>query len=402
MLVPFSPPDISEADIAEVVEALRSGWITTGPRTKQFESAIAAYVGTATVAALGSATAAMELTLRILGVGPGDEVITSAYTYTASASVIDHVGARIVLVDTAPGSYLLDPQSVDAAITPRTKAVIGVDIGGVPLDYEGLRAIAAARSGDFTPAGPLQEALGRVAVIADAAHSFGATRGGRSSGQLADVTCFSFHAVKNLTTAEGGAATWLPIEGFDDAELYRQYMLWSLHGQTKDALSKTTVGGWEYDVVIPGYKHNMTDLTAALGLRQLERYPAMLARRHELVQRYDGALLAGDRGVTSLVHRGPDHVSNGHLYMLDLGDDRAPRRDAIITRLAERGVASNVHFKPLPLLTAYRSMGLEPQDYPHAMRQFAAEITLPLNTVLTDDQADYVVEQFLAVVDQGA
>ncbi|WP_417013421.1 DegT/DnrJ/EryC1/StrS family aminotransferase [Alistipes sp.] len=394
--IPFSPPDITEAEIAEVAEALRSGWITTGPRTKEFERRIARHCGTGKAVCLNSATACMELALRQLGIGPGDEVITTAYTYTASASVVCHVGARVVLVDTAPDSFEMDYDRLADAITERTKAVIPVDLGGVVCNYDRIYAAVESKRSLFRPANELQEAFGRVIVLADAAHAFGAQRHGLRCGAIADFTSFSFHAVKNLTTAEGGALTWRPIAGVDDEWLYKQFQLLSLHGQSKDALAKTQLGAWEYDIVSPAYKCNMTDIMAAIGLAQLERYPAMLERRRQLIGRYDEAL-AG-RGVQVHDHYGADHASSGHLYLVRLlGRDVAERNDAIV-RMAERGIACNVHYKPLPMMTAYKALGFDIADYPNAYGQYRNEVTLPLHTCLSDEDAAYVISNFVDVI----
>lgn len=389
MQIPFSPPDIDEQDIQSVVEALRSGWITTGPKTKELERQLAAYCQADRAACLNSATAALELALRVLGIGPGDEVITSAYTYTASASVICHVGATPVLVDTEPGSFHLSPEKMRAAITSRTKAVIPVDIGGVPCDYRAIFKALEREQDRFVPQTPLQAAIGRIAVVADAAHAIGATYGGQMVGSVADFTCFSFHAVKNLTTAEGGCASWRRFEGVDSDEIYRQFMLLSLHGQTKDALSKTRAGSWEYDIVSPAYKCNMTDIMAALGLSQLARYPALLARRRQLIEQYDRAF-AGQ--LESLRHYGDDYTSSGHLYLARVPGAGRIQRDALIERIGQQGVATNVHYKPLPLLTAYKDMGYSIADYPCALAQFENEITLPVYTTMTDAQQQYVIE----------
>lgn len=395
-VIPFSPPDIGDQEIAEVVAALKSGWITTGPRTKEFERKIAAHVGTAQCVCLNSQTACAELALRLMGIGPGDEVITSAYTYTASASVICHVGATPVLVDVQKDSLEMDYDQVEAAITERTKAIIPVDLAGVPCDYDRLFAISEAKKALFQPKGKLQEALGRVAIMADTAHAFGAQWHGRMVGSIADFSAFSFHAVKNLTTAEGGALTWRTIAGVDDDALYHQLQLLSLHGQSKDALAKTKLGAWEYDIVGPWYKCNMTDLMAAIGLKQFERYPGMLARREELIRRYDAALRP--LGVQTLEHYGADYRSSGHLYITRVPGITLEQRNEIIEKMAERGVACNVHYKPLPMMTAYRELGFDVKDYPNAYAYFVNEITLPLHTCLTDEDAAYVAESFRAVV----
>ena len=386
--IPFSPPDITEEEIQEVCEALRSGWITTGPRTKEFERQIAAYCGTDRAVCLNSATACLEMTLRILGIGPGDEVITSAYTYTASASPVCHVGAKLVLVDTLPGSYEMDPEKLAAAITERTKAVIPVDIAGILADYDTIYSIVESKKALFIPANDLQKKIGRVAVVADGAHSIGAKRNGKRSGAFADFTTISFHAVKNLTTAEGGAATWNPALGLDDEAIYKQYMLLSLHGQNKDALAKTKPGAWEYDIVAPLYKCNMTDIMAAIGLVQLRRYPELLEKRYALVRLYNELLK--DCGVEMASHFREDEVSSCHLYLTRLTGKTMARRNEIIEKMAAQGVYTNVHYKPLPLLTAYKDLGFASKDYPNACAQFENEITLPLYSTLTEEDVRYV------------
>jgi dTDP-4-amino-4,6-dideoxygalactose transaminase len=395
MRVDFSPPDVTEREIEAMVDALRSGWITTGPRVKRFEKELSAWCQTPRTACLNSATAALECALRLLGIGPGDEVITSAYTYTASASVVCHVGATLVLADTAFGSYEMDYESLPHLITPRTKAVIPVDIAGVMCDYEALAAVLTSVSERFAPApGTRQEAFSRVPIIADAAHSFGATYRGQPSGSVADFTAFSFHAVKNLTTAEGGAITWRADTGLDDEEVYRQLMLLSLHGQDKDALSKSKAGAWEYDIIAPLYKCNMTDLLAALGLAQLERYPQMLAKRRAVLERYVEGLAS--LSVAVLAHYTPRGTSSGHLCLVRLLGRGMAFRNQLIERMAERDVVCNVHYKPLPLLTAYRNLGFDIADFPHAYAQFENEVTLPLHSRLTDEEVDYVIESFEA------
>lgn len=396
MNIPFSPPDIGEAEIAEVAEALRSGWITTGPRTKQLEREIAAYVGTEKCVCLNSQTACAEMALRVLGVGEGDEVITSAYTYTASASIIDHVGATIVLVDTQKDSFEMDYDAVEAAITERTKAIIPVDLGGVPCDYERLFEIVERKKHLFCANGAVQQGLGRVAIMADTAHSFGASRKGVMAGSIADFSSFSFHAVKNFTTAEGGALTWRNIEGVDNEALYKQLQLFSLHGQSKDALAKTQLGAWEYDIVGTWYKCNMTDVAAAIGLVQMKRYEGILARRREIIARYDAALKP--LGVEVLAHYTEDHASSGHLYLTRIPGITAEQRNEIIIKMAERGIACNVHYKPLPMHTAYKKLGFDIADYPNAYAHFANEISLPLHTCLTDEQIAYVTDNFTDVL----
>ncbi|MDD2213142.1 MAG: DegT/DnrJ/EryC1/StrS aminotransferase family protein [Oscillospiraceae bacterium] len=388
--IPFSPPDIREEDIQAVTEALRSGWITTGPRTKAFERELSSFCGTLKTACLNSATAALELTLRLLGIRPGDEVITSAYTYTASASVIHHVGATIVLVDTAPDSFELDYEQVAAKLNSKTKAVIPVDIGGMMADYKRLRDILQQQRQLFRPANDLQAALGRVAIVADAAHSLGAERDGWRSGQAADFTCFSFHAVKNLTTAEGGAVTWLPIDGFEDEVIYNEYMLLSLHGQNKDAMHKNRAGAWEYDIIYPAYKCNMTDLCAALGSSQLKRYKDILKRRHQILNRYNEGL--ADCQVGWLEHESETSYSSAHLYLLRVLGRGINRRNQIINQLGEEGIACNVHYKPLPMMTAYRNLGFNIADFPEAYKLYSEELTLPLHTCLDDDDVTRIIE----------
>lgn len=390
--IPFSPPDITQAEIDAVVEVLKSGWITTGPKTKLFEQRIAEYVGTSRAVCLNSATAAMELTLRILGVGPGDEVITSAYTYTASASVIHHVGAEIVLVDTAPDSYEMDYEKLADAITEKTKVIIPVDIAGKMCDYDAIFGAVESKRHLFKASNDIQALYNRVIVMADAAHAFGAERKGLKCGQVADLTCFSFHAVKNLTTAEGGAVVWRDVPGLDNDELYQEFMLYSLHGQSKDALAKSKKGSWEYDIVFPGYKCNMTDIMAAIGLTQLERYASLLERRREIISLYDQHLKP--LGIQVLEHYGEDFASSGHLYLARIpGIDETQRND-IILKMAKLGVACNVHYKPLPMLSAYRTLGFDLKDYPNAHRIYRNEITLPLHTLLDDEDVEYVIAVF--------
>lgn len=393
--ISFSPPDITEAEIKEVAEALRSGWITTGPRTKKLEKEIAEMCRTSKAVCLNSATAALELNLRVLGIGPGDEVITSAYTYTASASVIEHVGATIVLVDTAPDSYEMDYAKLADAITDKTKAIIPVDLAGIPCDYDTIFAVVESKKALFKPANKIQQTLGRVAVCADAAHAFGASWKGQPVGSIADFTSFSFHAVKNFTTAEGGAAVWRDIPGIDNEELYHEYQLLSLHGQSKDALAKTQLGAWEYDIKGTYYKCNMTDIMAAIGLVQFERYPQLLARRKEIIAQYDAAL--ADCNVQVLEHYNEQHQSSGHLYLVRFNGKDSEYRNKFIIKMAERGVATNVHYKPLPMHTAYKNLGFDIKDYPNAYAQFANEMTLPLHTLLTDEDVEYVMECFKAV-----
>ena len=397
--ISFSPPDISELEITEVCEALRSGWITTGPRTKKLEQELADFCRTDKVVCLNSATAAEELNLRVLGIGPGDEVLVPAYTYSASASAAIHVGASVKFIDCQKDSLEMDYEQMEAAITEKTKAVIPVDLGGVLCDYDRIYDAVRRKQGLFRSAGELQEALGRVAVVADCAHGLGAVRDGKRAGQLADFTSFSFHAVKNFTTAEGGASTWRPIAGVDDETLYQRFQLLSLHGQSKDALAKTQLGAWEYDIVGPWYKCNMTDVMAAIGLKQLERYPELLARRQEIIARYDAAL--HPLGVKTLGHSGEGFRSSGHLYLTRIPGITEEERNALITKMAELGVACNVHYKPLPMMTAYRKLGADIRDYPNAYGLYQNEITLPLHTKLSDEDVDYVIDCFSELIKCG-
>lgn len=396
MRVSFSPPDITEAEIEAVSDALRSGWITTGPRVKELEARLMSYLAADGCACLNSQTACAELALHLLGVGPGDEVIVPAYTYTATASVVCHVGARPVIVDCAPNSFEMDYEQVAKAINEKTKAIAPVDLAGVPCDYNRVFEVVESSRGSFSPASPLQEAIGRIAVCADTAHALGATYHGKFVGSIADFSSFSFHAVKNLTTAEGGCLTWRAIEGYDSEELHHQIQLLSLHGQDKDALAKTKLGAWEYDIIGPWYKCNMTDMAAAMGLVQLDRYPQMLARRRELIERYDEAL--APLGIEGLPHYTQNHQSSGHLYICRIAGATAEERNRIIELMAEAGVACNVHYKPLPMMTAYKNMGYGIADYPNAYAQFANEITLPLHTRLTDEQQEYTIECFAFAV----
>ena len=395
MNIPFSPPDIGEEEIKEVVDTLKSGWITTGPKTKRFEKQIGDFCHTGKAVCLDSATACMELTLRILGIGPGDEVITTAYTYTATASVVCHVGARLVLIDTAPDSYQMDYDKLEAAVTERTKVIIPVELGGVICDYDRLFDIVEKKRELFSPSNKIQEKIGRIILMSDGAHAFGASRKGKMCGEIADFTCFSFHAVKNLTTAEGGAATWRDIPGIDSKELYKQYMLMSLHGQSKDALAKTKIGAWEYDVVGPYFKCNMTDIVASIGLAQLKRYSDILRRHREIIEAYDQAL--SDLPVTRMVHYSEENISSGHLYLVRLTGKDREFANQMMEMMAEAGVATNVHYKPLPLLSAYKNMGFDIKDYPNAFHMYENEVTLPLHTCLTDEQVTYVTDTFKKV-----
>ena len=394
--IPFSPPDIGDKEINEVADALRSGWITTGPRTKKLESLVAEYVGSERCVCLNSQTACAEMALRLLGVKPGDEVITSAYTYTASASVIDHVGATIVLIDTQENSLEMDYDALEAAITEKTKAIIPVDIAGIPCDYGRIFEIVNKKRGLFKPESELQRALGRIAVMADTAHSFGASKNGVMAGMLADFSSFSFHAVKNLTTAEGGALTWRNIDGIDNADIYKKLQLLSLHGQSKDALAKTQLGAWEYDIIGTYYKCNMTDVAAAIGLVQLERYPDILKRRKEIIEKYDSALIP--LGVEALRHYTGEYEASGHLYITRVPGISHEERCEIITKMAERGIACNVHYKPLPLHTAYKNLGFDIRNYPNAYRHYENEITLPLHTLLSNADVDYVIANYTDIL----
>ncbi len=397
MNIQFSPPDISDLEIAEITSALKSGWITTGPKTKLFENKIAEYCGVNKAVCLNSATSCLELILRRLGIGASDEVITCAYTYTASASVIHHVGAKIVLVDVEPNTYHIDYEGIANAITERTKAVIPVDIGGVMVDYDKVFAAVESKRELFKPSdNNIQKALGRVAVVSDAAHSFGAEYRGKKAGAVADFTAFSFHAVKNLTTAEGGALTWKPVDGISDDDIYHWFMLYSLHGQSKDALSKMKLGSWEYDIVYPAYKCNMTDLTAAMGLVQLRRFDGLSERRKHIIREYDKALL--QLGIERLNHFESGSEGNGHLYLMRVPGMSESRRNAVIQKMAEAGIACNVHFKPLPMHTAYKNLGFSIQNYPWSYRQYVNEITLPLHTLLTDDEVAYVADTMKAIL----
>ncbi len=388
MKIPFSPPDITEREIQEVVAAMQSGWITTGPRTKEFEKQLALFVHRPKAVCLNSATACMELTLRLLGVGEGDEVITSAYTYTASASVVCHVGAKLVLVDTAPDSYEMDYRQLEKAITERTKVIIPVDIAGVMCDYDRIFEIVKMKKHLFHGENKIQSAFGRIIILADAAHGLGASRNGKMCGEVADFTSFSFHAVKNLTTAEGGAVVWNPVSSVEDQWIYSQYMLLSLHGQSKDALAKSQKGAWEYDILAPSYKCNMTDMAAAMGLAQLERYPKLLERRKQIIQIYDNAFQT--EAIHYLKHFTEVYCSSGHLYLVRVEGYQCRERNHLINRLAEMGITTNVHYKPLPMHTAYKNMGFDIKNYPNAYHQYENEITLPLHTCLTDEQAEYV------------
>lgn len=391
--ISFSPPDITEEEISEVIDTLRSGWITTGPKTKLFENKIAEYCNTSKAVALNSATACMEMTLRMLGIGPGDEVITSAYTYTASASVIHHVGAKIVLVDTGIDSYHIDYDAIGDAITERTKAIIPVDIAGVMCDYDRIIEIVKNKKHLFQSNNVIQEAFGRIIILADAAHSFGALYKGKISGEVADFTSFSFHAVKNLTTGEGGGVTWRDIEGISNEEIYKKYMLLSLHGQSKDALEKTQLGSWEYDIIAPNYKCNMTDIMASIGLIQLKRYPALLEERHKLIKHYCSQLK--NNIIEILPHISDSYYSSGHLFLTRVTSINEKQRNTIVQSMAIKGIATNVHYKPLPLLSAYKYMGFKIENFPNSFNQYANEITLPLHTNLTESDGMHISNCYL-------
>lgn len=396
MKIPFSPPDITEEEVEQVAEALKSGWITTGPKTKELEREVAEFCGVNRAVCLNSQTACAEMTLRLLGISEGDEIIVPAYTYTATASVVCHVGAKLVMVDVQKDSLEMDYDKLANVITEKTKVIIPVDLGGVPCDYNRIFSIVESKKELFHPVNKLQEAIGRVIVMTDAAHAFGAEWNGKAVGSIADFSNFSFHAVKNFTTAEGGAVTWKDIEGIDNEEIYHQYQLLSLHGQSKDALAKTQLGAWEYDIVGPWFKCNMTDVTAGIGLAQMKRYKGLLARRKEIIENYDAAFKA--LGIEVLNHYTEEYRSSGHLYITRIPGITLEQRHEIIVKMAEAGVACNVHYKPLPMMTAYRDMGFDIKDYPNAYNRFENEITLPLHTKLTDEEVEYVIEKYCEIV----
>lgn len=396
--IPFSPPDITDKEIQNVVEVLKSGWITTGPKTKELESKIAEYIGTSKAVCLNSATAAMEMTLRLLGIGKGDQVITSAYTYTATAAVIDHVGAEIVLVDTKLDSFEMDYDDLNKKINGKTKAIIPVDIGGVLCDYEKIFDIVESKKKDFQAANELQEKYNKVVIIADSAHGFGAKRNSVQSGLHADFTCFSFHAVKNLTTAEGGAVVWKDKENIDNDSIYNTYMMLSLHGQSKDALAKSKKGSWEYDIVFPGHKCNMTDIMAAIGLIQLERYKDILTRRKEIINKYYSGF--ENTNIKTLEHFNETSESSGHLFLTRIPGINEQQRNEIITEMANYGVSCNVHYKPLPLLSAYKDLGFQIENYNNAFKQYENQVTLPLHTKLTDGDVDYIISTYKKVLEK--
>lgn len=396
MNISFSPPDMSDMEIQEVADTIKSGWITTGPKTKELERQIAKYVGVNRCVCLNSQTACGEMALRVLGIGAGDEVIVPAYTYSASASIVDHVGAKIVFVDVQEGCLEMDYDKMEVAITEKTKAIIPVDLGGVPCDYDKIFAIVEKKKALFQPKNEIQKAIGRVAVCADTAHAFGASWHGKMCGSIADFSSFSFHAVKNFTTAEGGALTWRTIPGIDDEDIYHKLQLLSLHGQSKDALAKTKLGAWEYDIVGPWFKCNMTDIMAGIGLAQMKRYPGMLARRKEIIARYDAAFKP--LGIDVLDHYNDNHQSSGHLYITRIPGAGLEERQEIIVKMAEAGIATNVHYKPLPMMTAYKNLGFDIKDYPNAYKRFVNEITLPLHTCLTDEEVEYIIENYCKIV----
>ncbi|VTX69722.1 DegT/DnrJ/EryC1/StrS family aminotransferase [Gemella haemolysans] len=396
--IPFSPPDISDGEINEVIDTLKSGWITTGPKTKELERRLSEFTDTPKTVCLNSATAALELTLRVLGIGEGDEVIVPAMTYTASCSVIYHVGAKAVIVDIAEDSHEMDYDALADAITENTKAVIPVDLAGIPCDYDRIFEVVESKKYLFKVNSEYQEKLGRVAVVADGAHALGSTYKGKKIGSVADFTTFSFHAVKNFTTAEGGSVTWKENENFDNEELYREYQIYSLHGQTKDALAKTKAGSWEYDIVIPGYKCNLTDIAASIGLVQLDRYPKLLERREDIINQYNKGF-EGTR-ITALSHSSEDYKSCGHLYITHVEGATFEQRGEIIIKMAERGISCNVHYKPLPLLTAYKNLGFDIENYPNAYNYYVKEITLPLHTRLSDEDVAVIIENFKGIVEE--
>lgn len=401
MNIPFSPPDVGEEEIKEVVEALKSGWITTGPKTKLFEQKITDMCHTERTVCLNSSTAAMEMTLRLLGIGEGDEVITTAYTYTASCSVICHVGATPVLVDIQENNFEMDYSKLEEAINEKTKAIIPVDLGGVMCDYEKMLKIVEEKKNIFKANNEIQEKLGRIAIIADSSHAIGATRKGKNAGEYADFTCFSFHAVKNLTTAEGGAVTWKKNENLDNDKIYQRFQILSLHGQTKDALHKNKLGSWEYDILEPAYKCNMTDIMAGIGLAQIKRYPDMMKRRHDIIKRYEEKLKRFDVQLLKHDDKQTNSISSGHLFIVRMNGVDVEKRNEIIVKMAERGIATNVHYKPLPMLTAYKNLGFNIKDYPNSYNYYKGEITLPLYTLLTDEQVEYIIDNFVEILEEG-
>lgn len=401
MKIPFSPPDLTDAEINEVVSALKSGWITTGPKTKELEREVASLCHTDKAVCLSSQTSCAEMALRLLGIGEGDEVIVPAYTYTASAEVVCHVGAKLVFIDSQPDSLEMDYDAVEKAITDKTKVIIPVDLAGIPCDYDRIFSIVEKKKSLFKPSNDIQSKFGRIIVCADTAHAFGSSWHGQPVGSVADFSAFSFHAVKNFTTAEGGALTWKPREDLNDEEIYKRVQLYSLHGQSKDALSKNQLGSWEYDILGPWYKCNMTDIHAAIGLAQMKRYPALLKRRREIIEKYDRAFKP--LGVHTLPHFTDEYTSSGHLYLTRVFKKNGEpisdeERREIIIKMAERGITTNVHFKPLPMMTGYKKLGFDIKDYPNAYAHYANEITLPLFSRLTDEEVDYIIENFIDII----
>ena len=396
MKIPFSPPDIGEKEIDEVVEVLKSGWITTGPKTKEFEELISNYCETPKTVALNSSTAAMEMTLRVLGIEPGDEVILPSYTYTATCSVICHVGATPVMIDIQKDSFEMDYDELEKAITEKTKVILSVDLAGIICDYERIFNIVEKNKSKFKPNNEIQKKFGRIIVMADSSHAFGAIKNEKKAGNIADFSCYSFHAVKNLTTAEGGAVTWKSNSNIDSDELYKRYQILSLHGQTKDALAKTKLGAWEYDIIEPAYKCNMTDIQAGIGIAQLNRYDKLLERRHRIIEKYNKAFK--NIKIKVLNHITENAVSSGHLYITRIDGISLEQRNEIIVKMAERGIATNVHYKPLPMLTAYKKLGFKIDDYPNAYKFFENEITLPLYSLLTDEQVDYIIDNYIQIL----
>lgn len=401
MKIPFSPPDLTDAEINEVVSALKSGWITTGPKTKELEREVASLCHTDKAVCLSSQTSCAEMALRLLGIGEGDEVIVPAYTYTASAEVVCHVGAKLVFIDSQPDSLEMDYEAVEKAITDKTKVIIPVDLGGIPCDYDRIFSIVEKKKSLFKPSNDIQSKFGRIIVCADTAHAFGSSWHGQPVGSVADFSAFSFHAVKNFTTAEGGALTWKPNDALNDEELYKRVQLYSLHGQSKDALSKNQLGSWEYDILGPWYKCNMTDIHAAIGLAQMKRYPSLLKHRREIIEKFDNAFKP--LGVHTLPHFTDEYTSSGHLYLTRVFKKNGEpvsdeERREIIIKMAERGITTNVHYKPLPMMTGYKKLGFDIKDYPNAYAHYANEISLPLFSRLTDEEVDYIIDNYTDVI----
>lgn len=401
MKIPFSPPDLTDAEINEVVSALKSGWITTGPKTKELEREVASLCHTDKAVCLSSQTSCAEMALRLLGIGEGDEVIVPAYTYTASAEVVCHVGAKLVFIDSQPDSLEMDYDAVEKAITDKTKVIIPVDLAGIPCDYDRIFSIVEKKKSLFKPSNDIQSKFGRIIVCADTAHAFGSSWHGQPVGSVADFSAFSFHAVKNFTTAEGGALTWKPNDALNDEELYKRVQLYSLHGQSKDALSKNQLGSWEYDILGPWYKCNMTDIHAAIGLAQMKRYPSLLKHRREIIEKFDNAFKP--LGVHTLPHFTDEYTSSGHLYLTRIFKKNGEpvsdeERREIIIKMAERGITTNVHYKPLPMMTGYKKLGFDIKDYPNAYAHYANEISLPLFSRLTDEEVDYIIDNYTDVI----